>query len=166
MEQGTIIKLNPIIAGLMTQGVTLGANALEQQLEKLKELQAGINAVEQRINQGILALSDADPDDVEQLKEIGRNLVEDLTAILEGFLSTQIGKIENEHVRAFATHFSAPVINLLLITTDDNPDNQAQIVEYFAGFIGGDATQNVFNNHLIGPGLDALAEKIQMPAEG
>ena len=103
----------------------------------------------------VAALSDDNERDGEQLKTIFRKFVyDDVGPRATQELAQLVGKIKNENVRDFFIHFVLRTDNVVKIYSDDDKDNERQIVELFNEFIKDPTTAEIVLHTLLEPALE------------
>lgn len=123
-------------------------------------LQAGTAALFARVNQIILALSDADPENGEQVQAvIGKFVSEDAIPLADGVIDERIARIENERVRHGLTLLADPVVDTMRLLADDNPDNAAQAEEVLDRFILNPVAQEFVVTDLTVPILEKVIKE-------
>ncbi len=120
-------RLIPAWAGsLITSLLTLFTGRILASV-KLPSLRNFVDKVLGRAKELVTAISDANPDNEEQLEAILKKFVaEDAVPLADEFLVEKIAGIDNERVRRGLTILSLPAINTIKLLTDDDPDNAAQ----------------------------------------
>jgi hypothetical protein len=148
-----------LIQGLL---VTVFAG-LKGLLSGVPEAVTALNLLENRINQTLTALGDADPDNKAQLREIWLNnfVNQDLTDFSDDFIAAKLELIEDENAREGLRHLAPEVIGMIRLLSDDNPNNQEQIRTAWADFVASAETKGVVFDRILSPGMDALADKIR-----
>lgn len=123
-------------------------------------LQAGTAALFTRVNQIILALSDADPENGDQVQAvIGQFVSEDAIPLADGVIDERIARIENERVRHGLTLLADPVVDTMRLLADDNPDNAAQAEEVLDRFILNPVAQEFVVTDLTVPILEKVIKE-------
>jgi hypothetical protein len=91
-------------------------------------------------------LSDADPNDAQQLREIINGLISkgDFSEGLRLELLSKIQKLKNEDVRKALTIINGNAFPIAELLTDDNKDNSDQIKEYLVTFLRGESGMELF----------------------
>lgn len=111
------------------------------------------------------ALSDEEPRNAEQVREIWRKFVNlDLTDFSQSVVLRLIGKIKNEEVRRPLATVASPVVDMVRVSTDTDPRNEEQIKALWLAFIQDPNTHVVVLEDLLEPALRATikdAETIQ-----
>lgn len=123
-------------------------------------LQAGVAALFSRVTQIITAISDADPQNAEQVQEvIGRFVSEDAIPLADGVIDERIARIQNERVRHGLTLLADPVVDTMRLLADDNPDNAAQAEDVLDRFILNPVAQEFIVTDLTVPILEKLIKE-------
>lgn len=123
-------------------------------------LQAGLQALFLRVSQIITAISDADPQNAEQVQAvISRFISEDAIPLADGVIDERIARIENEKVRHGLTLLAEPVVDTMRLLADDNPDNAAQAEEVLDRFILNPAAQEFVVSGLTVPILEKVIKE-------
>lgn len=128
-------------------------NAVVQ--EGLRRLVAPLRAV-------TVALADDNPRNEEQVLEIFKKFAnQDVPEYAQGQIEAALNKVDDANVRQVLATLSTPVIQMLRVTTDGDPNNKAQLKALFDEFVKSPATQDVAVQHIV---LPLVAAKIKDPA--
>lgn len=113
------------------------------------------------IEEIVLALSDANPDNKGQIDLILKEYVNSkVSALLDTYSIELTNKIQDKTVRELASIFVTPTVSTLRALSDDNQNNEAQLKEIWLDNLVKDreSQERVFNSIII-PFVDKLAEK-------
>lgn len=159
--EGTIIKLNPTIAALLGSGVDLAFGSIQQKTEFEGLYWKILELLQEHIGVGIGALADQEPNDVEQLKTLGKSLANQLGELFETIVKAKLLIIKNQDIQDTLLVLTEPAFEIVSLTTDDNPNDKSQIVNYYADFIGGDQLFETVSQKILRPGLQAASEGLR-----
>lgn len=104
----------------------------------------------------IKALSDGNPRNAEQISAIWRKWTN--SELYEYSIATSnkyLERIPDEHLREAISHLSLPLLGMIQIFTDDDPNNNAQLKSSWSEFIKDGKTHKVVLQHLLIPMLEA-----------
>ena len=105
------------------------------------------------------ALADDNPRNQEQVEEIWKRFANvEVSAFTDREIRKAVAGLKDENLKAILNHLAIPVVRLLQIVTDENPDNEGQAKAELAAFIKDSATEGVLFNNFIIP---VLATKIK-----
>lgn len=129
---------------------------------KVAEIQAALRLSAQPLKAMTQALSDGNPKDAEQVKDIWRKFVnEPLPDLADDQIAFALSRLKDENLRKVLEVLSHPTVNILRIVTDENPDDQTQIKDQFEDLIGSEYAQDVLILHLLKPILEKrLKDKV------
>ena len=131
-----------LILKLLTQLATLF-------LDKIKDAEVRLMAtgVLNSASQTVDALSDANPDDPAQIKEIVNKLFHEgpFRQGAQQELMAAINKLQNEHVRKALLILHLQVFPVADLLTDAEEDNTQQVRDHFIGILESDDGINLFN---------------------
>jgi hypothetical protein len=131
-----------LILKLLTQLATLF-------LDKIKDAEVRLMAtgVLDSASQTVDALSDANPDDPAQIKEIVNKLFHEgpFRQGAQQELMAAINKLQNEHVRKALLILHLQVFPVADMLTDTEEDNTEQVKDHFIGILESDDGVNLFN---------------------
>ena len=103
-----------------------------------------------------VALGDDNPRNAEQVEEIWKRFANSqLPTFAEGEIQTALELVADEDVKIVLATLSRPVVNLLRVATDEDPDNRAQVRALFDAFVKDPATQEVALEHLLVPVIES-----------
>lgn len=119
------------IAKMILKLLTQLAAMFAKQIKDL-ELRLMATGILEGAGQAVEVLSDADPNDREQLRAILNQLINrpEFSNSAKAELMTQIAKLSNEQVRATLAIINENTIPIADLLTDENEDNSEQIREY------------------------------------
>jgi len=119
------------IAKMILKLLTQLAAMFAKQIKDL-ELRLMATGILEGAGQAVEVLSDADPNDREQLRAILNQLINrpEFSNSAKTELMTQIAKLSNEQVRATLAIINENTIPIADLLTDENEDNSEQIREY------------------------------------
>jgi hypothetical protein len=147
------------ISDLFAAIAKLGLNFAENQIEKKIEndlAQRGALLFLQPTRDIVVALNDQDPENAAQVKAIILDWVnESLSAYLEELANAGIAKVKGETGKALLYFASNVVIDVLMLVSDDEKDNDEQIERYFENLL----TSPELRALILGTLLPALLEK-------
>jgi hypothetical protein len=163
---GKIFEIPQVIVPIVIAAINFALNWIKGKLVAHPQYVEGVNLVQARLVSTVNALGDADDNDVAQLEAIWVHgfLNEDVTGWTNKRIEEVAAKITNEHARAHFLHTAPTIVAMLSLVTDENADNGVQIREMWGNYFRSEATKGVFAEHLVNPGLDAIANQIDPPA--
>lgn len=171
MSQKKVKAISDLFAAI----AKLGLNFAETQIEKKIQndlAQRGALLFLQPTRDIVVALNDQDAENTAQVKGIILDWVnESLTAYLEELSDAGIAKVKNEMGKELLYFASKVVIEVLMLVSDDEKENDKQIEEYFENLLTSPAFRALILDTLL-PALlakakagDAVAEVIIKAAE-
>lgn len=123
-------KKKKAISGVLATVLKLVVNTLKKKIEDIKAegLKPLLNNIAGSLNRIIDVLSDDDPENAEQLKEIQKDAIAENVASYHVYVNDNLlNKIENESLRGGASVLLNSAKDVTLALTDDNPDNNEQL---------------------------------------
>ena len=171
MSQKKVKAISDLFAAI----AKLGLNFAETQIEKKIEndlAQRGALLFLQPTRDIVVAMNDQDPENAAQVKAIILNWVnKSLSAYLEELADAGIAKVKNETGKELLYFASKVVIEVLMLVSDDEKNNDEQIEQYFQDLLTSPALRALILETLL-PALlakakagDAVAEVIIKAAE-
>ena len=99
-----------------------------------------------------LALTDDNPKDAEQVETIWQNYLNAKAPDLVNSESQRlIASLKGENLKKVLTTLVVPISQSLQIVSDENPDNDTQLKEYFAAFFNREDVQDVAFDAILVP---------------
>jgi hypothetical protein len=101
-------------------------------------------------------LTDGNPRDEEQVDEIVRTyLNQEVPVFATGEINAALERVQNPDVKAVLGTLATPVVDMIRLLSDDNPDNEAQLKEMLRDFVGDKDTQKIAVVHILLPLVNA-----------
>lgn len=137
------------IAKMILKLLTQLAAMFAKQIKDM-ELRLMATGILEGAGEAVEVLSDADPDDREQLRAILNKLITrpEFSNSAKAELMSQIAKLSNEQVRATLSIINENTIPIADLLTDENEDNSEQIREYMVAQLQSPDGIAFFNNLL------------------
>jgi len=150
------VRLIPSWAGSLISGLlAIYAPRLLDAIQSVA-IKSALTSILGRAREAIKAVSDSNPQNVEQLEAILKDFIgQDIVPLADGVITEKIALIGNERVRRGLSILSVPVIDSLRLLTDENPNNAQQAEEVFDGFVLDPVTQEFIIIDLLTPVLEA-----------
>lgn len=105
------------------------------------------------------ALTDENPRDNEQVDAIVRKyLNQEVPVFATGEIAAGLEKIKNEDVKAVLSTLSHPIVDMLRLLSDDNPDNEAQLKQMLGDFVNDKDVQKTAVLHILLPLVNAKVQ--------
>lgn len=112
----------------------------------------GLRSALAPVRETALALCDDNPRNDEQVEAIWKQYANiDLPVLAEGEIANALNQVEDADVRVVLTTLSNPVVNMLRVVTDGDPNNKAQLRAMFQAFVNDAGTQEVAVEHILIP---------------
>lgn len=127
-------------------------------ISKIKStiVREGLRKLLQPIKDSAMAFADDNPRNDEQLEAIWKGFAHvELPDYAEGQITSAIAKIKDENVRTVLGTVSNPVVNMLRLVTDDDPNNEEQLKLMLKAFVTDPATQHVAIENILVPLIEA-----------
>ena len=151
MSQKKVKAISDLFAAIAKLGLNFAENQIEKKIAN-DLAQRGALLFLQPTRDIVVALNDQDPENTAQVKAIILEWVnESLSAYLEELANAGIDKVKNETGKELLYFASKVVIEVLMLVSDDEKDNNEQIEQYF-------------ENLLTSPALRALILETLLPA--
>lgn len=120
----------------------------------VEDVKVGMKLLLQPIRNMVVALSDDEPRNNEQLRELWRKFANvELSDYTENTIRNLVAKIKNPKVQRPIGTVAVPVVNMIRIFTDNNPDNDRQVEELWKAFVKDPATHATVLEDLLEPVL-------------
>lgn len=102
------------------------------------------------------ALTDGNPKDEEQVNQIVRTyLNQEVPVFATGEITAALEKVQNPDVKAVLGTLANPIVDMIRLLSDDNPDNEAQLKQMLGDFVGDKDTQKIAILHILLPLVNA-----------
>ena len=102
------------------------------------------------------ALSDGNPKDDQQVNEIVKTyLNQEVPVFATGEIAAALEKVQNPDVKAVLGTLAHPVVDMIRLLSDENPDNEVQLKQMLADFVGDKDTQKIAILHILLPLVNA-----------
>lgn len=116
----------------------------------------GIRSLLTPLKQITTALGDDNPRNEEQVEGILKKyLNQDVPVFATGEISAALKKVGDDDTRIVLQTVSEPVVEMLRLVSDDDPNNGEQLKELVKQFVQSEATQRVFILHALIPLIEA-----------
>lgn len=104
------------------------------------------------------ALSDDNPKNDEQVEAIVKLYInQEVPVFASGEIAAALDKIQDENVKAVLNTVAEPVLEMVRLISDDNPNNGAQLKELVDTFVKSKNTQDIAVIHIL---LPLVEEKV------
>jgi hypothetical protein len=154
-----LFKIPAAIVPIVLGGLAFAFNWIKGMLSGRPQYITLITNVENALTRIVQALADSDPDDTGQIDGIMQDFLnEDVSDWTDDQILIAADKISNPHIKAYFLSMAPAVVEVLRLSTDENPENQAQIQAHFGNYLRSDDTKQLFADHLVQPGLTAAAD--------
>lgn len=171
MSQKKVKAISDLFAAIAKLGLNFAENQIEKKIAN-DLAQRGALLFLQPTRDIVVALNDQDPENTAQVKAIILEWVnESLSAYLEELANAGIDKVKNETGKELLYFASKVVIEVLMLVSDDEKDNDEQIEQYFQNLLTSPALRTLILETLL-PALlakakagDAVAEVVIKAAE-
>lgn len=121
----------------------------------IPEIQAGLMTLIKPLSEMVLALSDGNPRNADQLREIWAKWTnQDLYRFSVDTTQLQIAKIQKEWLRELFTTLSIPTLQMVQIFSDDDKDNERQLEDNWKAYIKSPETHRVMLGSVLTPLLE------------
>lgn len=127
-------------------------------ISKIKStiVREGLRKLLRPIQDSALAFADDNPRNDEQLEAIWKGFAHvELPDYAEGQITSAIAKIKDENVRTVLGTVSNPVVNMLRLVTDEDPNNEEQLKLMLKAFVTDPETQHVAIENILIPLIEA-----------
>jgi len=159
---GQLVQIPIWLKTAIKTGIEFGVDALKNIFAGVPEAVAGIDLLSAPLLGSIDALSDENINDTEQLRAIWQSFLnKEVYEFTDLEVQEAIQEIDDENVREGLSALAVPLVQMLKVVTDENPNNTEQLRNMWADFVASDSTKRVFLENMIGPGLDLLSDQIR-----
>lgn len=136
MKKEKVRVISPIGAALIKLGLNILDSSLVSRIP-VKEIQDDIRLLLKPIKASVTVLSDKDPNNIEQIKEVWLQFVssEEFNQTSEQRIIQAVNLIEDETARDFVRRIVVPCLGTLRSLYDANPNNLEQIREIWTLFL-------------------------------
>jgi hypothetical protein len=127
-------------------------------ISKIKStvVREGLRKLLRPIQDSALAFADDNPRNDEQLEAIWKGFAHiELPDYAEGQIEGAIAKIGDENVRTVLSTLSHPIVNMLRLVTDEDPNNEVQLKIMLKAFVSDPQNQKVLIENVIVPLIEA-----------
>ena len=157
MSQKKVKAISDLFAAIAKLGLNFAENQIEKKIEN-DLAQRGALLFLQPTRDIVLALNDENAENTAQVKGIILDWVnESLSAYLEELANAGINKVKNETGKELLYFASKVVIEVLMLVSDDEKENDKQIEEYFENLLTSPAFRALILDTLL-PALLAKAK--------
>jgi len=136
MKKEKVRVISPIGAALIKLGLNILNNSLVERIP-VKEIQEDIRMLLQPIKNSINVLSDKDPNNIEQIKEVWLNFVKsnEFNETWEQRVMQAVNLIEDKPAKDFVARIVVPCFATIRSLYDNNPNNLDQIRQAWTVFM-------------------------------
>jgi len=157
MSQKKVKAISDLFAAIAKLGLNFAENQIEKKIEN-DLAQRGALLFLQPTRDIVVALNDENAENTAQVKGIILDWVnESLSAYLEELANAGINKVKNETGKELLYFASKVVIEVLMLVSDDEKENDKQIEEYFENLLTSPAFRALILDTLL-PALLAKAK--------
>jgi hypothetical protein len=146
-----------LISGFVAMAMLKALDIVLSRIKQIKSEYArnGLTVIVMQLRGLIMVLSDADPNNDEQIKALFKKFANtDLADYAQSSILSLLDKIKSTLVKRPLSYLAVPIIDMLRYYTDDNPNNDAQVEARWKAVLADSNFHVIILDDLLEPALD------------